>query len=637
MPEHPPTQLFAAAGNALQKAFSSKKTCPAWMEAIVKGVVVDVVNKKLNGAFSELNGAASAFQKKTKFKWDGLNVLSSNKKNYGVYLQNSGVKLVQSYKHKFRGRCSNGREIGLYTGEETNGLSHKEKLVKCATSCLVKTPTIQGSWKGFVAKGFVVDPSGRCYCQSANSTTCARDVNNTFERYDFNDDACAPEDSSPREQPFRQNEWIPGGALGGELWKIGSDGLPYALVGTAPTALKFPHGVPACRDSSCCKSRNVQDNVCELLGETDFCKTKGACTPVSDAFSSSKFTTPQLQQIVADMFRHDKQLSLLSLARQVVPLRPPAKRRAVQRKFMQIVRGAASAPRTADALRCMWWGDKKWNVVVAGTNSVYTRTGINAEWTATGTKHNGKCPSTMVSRQCTDLLKNNFAIGNDDVQVADDCKTVKVHLGLPVTMRDTFTAGAVLPNPELFIADKNCGIEVKNAAVALGCSTAKRAGPIAARTGCIGGCGVADAFKGFNIACAAMPWRWGDHDRCVKELKDDCLNGCKKDHTIPPVCEVEKVEGKEKNYWCNKRVSLPKTIFPEVSIRPSVSAILDMDISVDLKTQKPSISGKTVTLSSRCATEGAGTYERQLTQACEDNLAQINPLLKQQIKNALVI
>ena len=131
MPEHPPTQLFAAAGNALQKAFSSKKTCPAWMEAIVKGVVVDVVNKKLNGAFSELNGAASAFQKKTKFKWDGLNVLSSNKKNYGVYLQNSGVKLVQSYKHKFRGRCSNGREIGLYTGEETNGLSHKEKLVKC--------------------------------------------------------------------------------------------------------------------------------------------------------------------------------------------------------------------------------------------------------------------------------------------------------------------------------------------------------------------------------------------------------------------------------------------------------------------------------------------------------------------------
>ena len=76
---------------------------------------------------------------------------------------------------------------------------------------------------------------------------------------------------------------------------------------------------------------------------------------------------------------------------------------------------------------------------------------------------------------------------------------------------------------------------------------------------------------------------------------------------------------------------------PEVSIRPSVSAILDMDISVDLKTQKPSISGKTVTLYSRCATEGAGTYERQLTQACEDNLAQINPLLKQKIKNALVI
>ena len=58
------------------------------MEAIVKGVVADVVNKKLNGAFSELNGAASGFKTKTKFKWDGLNVLSSNKKNYGVYLKN---------------------------------------------------------------------------------------------------------------------------------------------------------------------------------------------------------------------------------------------------------------------------------------------------------------------------------------------------------------------------------------------------------------------------------------------------------------------------------------------------------------------------------------------------------------------
>ena len=237
-----------------------------------------------------------------------------------------------------------------------------------------------------------------------------------------------------------------------------------------------------------------------------------------------------------------------------------------------------------------------------------------------------------MSRQCTDLLKNHFAIGIEDVDVADDCRTVKVSLGIPITMRDTFTAGAVLPNPELLLATANCGVEVKNAVAAFGCSTARRAGPTAARAGCIAGCVGAATAK-----CWAMFWRWGDQAQCARDFSADCTNDCDRDHTIPPVCEVEQVEGKERNYWCNRRASLPNTIFPEVSIRPSASAILDMDISVDLNTQKPSISRKTVTMSSGCTTEGAGKFERQLTQACEDNLAQMTPLLKQQIKNAIVI
>ena len=86
-----------------------------------------------------------------------------------------------------KGECT-GPELRMYEGSGDNpGKTREERVEACATACRAqKKPLNNKSWKGFTARGFVVQNDGRCYCESADSATCKR-VDNSYTRYDFVD------------------------------------------------------------------------------------------------------------------------------------------------------------------------------------------------------------------------------------------------------------------------------------------------------------------------------------------------------------------------------------------------------------------------------------------------------------------
>ena len=136
------------------------------------------------------------------------------------------------------GECSAGSEIRMYEGSNDNGvpttdycpgwdcpgkvgtqcggyccksdkwvsgkcestINHQQKLDNCGNACLDKKSPLSGSWTGFTAKGFIMTESGRCYCESAESTTeaqmssdscasggggCGRQSCGSYKRYDL--------------------------------------------------------------------------------------------------------------------------------------------------------------------------------------------------------------------------------------------------------------------------------------------------------------------------------------------------------------------------------------------------------------------------------------------------------------------
>ena len=54
---------------------------------------------------------------------------------------------------------------------------------------------IVGSWNGFAAEGFIMEPNGRCYCQAGESKSCTRNTRNNYKRFDFSSNLCAKEKS----------------------------------------------------------------------------------------------------------------------------------------------------------------------------------------------------------------------------------------------------------------------------------------------------------------------------------------------------------------------------------------------------------------------------------------------------------
>jgi len=102
------------------------------------------------------------------------------------------------YYKVFDGECD-GKEIRMFNGNGDNDGSSAARAALCAQACQVKARPVAGSWTGFKARGFIVVPTtGRCYCESADSRTCAR-TNNSYDRYDWG--------SAPTQRRRRRGSW----------------------------------------------------------------------------------------------------------------------------------------------------------------------------------------------------------------------------------------------------------------------------------------------------------------------------------------------------------------------------------------------------------------------------------------------
>ena len=97
--------------------------------------------------------------------------------------------------HKvFDGECSGSggsSKLQMYdtTTTPNSGTDIASRAKYCALACIEKKEPASASesWSNFHAVGFIVEPdTGECYCQSTETKDCTR-VDNTFDRYDFND------------------------------------------------------------------------------------------------------------------------------------------------------------------------------------------------------------------------------------------------------------------------------------------------------------------------------------------------------------------------------------------------------------------------------------------------------------------
>ena len=91
---------------------------------------------------------------------------------------------MSNYKYEFKGECDDS-EVGIYKGNDNPGKTFDEKVKNCARECTArKKKPFQGKWAGHQTKGFIVQPSGRCFCEDGNSKSCNK-VKNGYKRYDF--------------------------------------------------------------------------------------------------------------------------------------------------------------------------------------------------------------------------------------------------------------------------------------------------------------------------------------------------------------------------------------------------------------------------------------------------------------------
>ena len=93
-----------------------------------------------------------------------------------------------AYVKVFDGECNDGDEILMYEGGGDNpGSTAEERIRACSQACQTKKTPTEGSWAGFIAKGFIVNQaSGMCCCESPESSTCTRSsANSNYTRYDW--------------------------------------------------------------------------------------------------------------------------------------------------------------------------------------------------------------------------------------------------------------------------------------------------------------------------------------------------------------------------------------------------------------------------------------------------------------------
>jgi hypothetical protein len=91
---------------------------------------------------------------------------------------------MSNYEYEFKGEC-NDTEVGIYKGSDNPGKNFEEKVENCARECTSRRKKpFKGKWSGHQTKGFIVESSGRCFCEDGNSKSCNK-VKNGYKRYDF--------------------------------------------------------------------------------------------------------------------------------------------------------------------------------------------------------------------------------------------------------------------------------------------------------------------------------------------------------------------------------------------------------------------------------------------------------------------
>ena len=85
----------------------------------------------------------------------------------------------------FDGVCD-GYKVLMFEGGGDNDGTAEERTDRCSNACLSKKKPKYGTWDGFVAKGFTVNPTtGGCYCEASDFVKCKRIIKNGYVRYDW--------------------------------------------------------------------------------------------------------------------------------------------------------------------------------------------------------------------------------------------------------------------------------------------------------------------------------------------------------------------------------------------------------------------------------------------------------------------
>ena len=204
---------------------------------------------------------------------------------------------------------------------------------------------------------------------------------------------------------------------------------------------------------------------------------------------------------------------------------------------------------------------------------------------------------------------NTSSFYDSNIGVSNDCKKVTINIGVPIFLRDTFTAGAVYPNPEIVTVDKNSRqLETLEASKYAACKLANTGEALGKYISCGIGAEVAWTVPCGTYATGAAATDakiWGGKGRSVDWWNDHCLSDKIKDMcgSKPDInkCKKAKVAGKTPNYWCDRKDSMPNKIRSELGVKPTISTIVRLGIDVDMARQKMKIKDRTVTLLPRIA------------------------------------
>jgi hypothetical protein len=118
----------------------------------------------------------------------------ATKSSETVHYMTDGTTAPHAFVFSFDGECNGGLELLMYEGNGDNpGTTSDGRRNMCAKACAEMKPSLSSTtWQkidddGVEVTGFIVMPSGRCWCEVPDSKTCTRNTASSYDRYDLLD------------------------------------------------------------------------------------------------------------------------------------------------------------------------------------------------------------------------------------------------------------------------------------------------------------------------------------------------------------------------------------------------------------------------------------------------------------------